>query len=182
MTVTMTSEALGKKVGETYTGAEEAWLLAEGYAKQTGYTGVGVANTGATAVTPDKDLTSSANREDANRPERFKGQFQSNVLVTSGGSQSYNYDQGGVDNDPAVPATVDPAKGAPAGGTKVTISGDGFENSTGVTFGGTAGTSFKVVNDDTITVTAPAHAAGAVDVVVLDPNGNGTKVGGFTYA
>lgn len=39
MAVVMTSEALGKKPGETFTGAaaEEAWLLAEGYAKKANY-------------------------------------------------------------------------------------------------------------------------------------------------
>lgn len=36
MTVELTSEALGKAVGATHTGPEEAWLLANGYAKQAG--------------------------------------------------------------------------------------------------------------------------------------------------
>jgi HK97 family phage major capsid protein len=51
-----------------------------------------------------------------------------------------------------------------------------------VTFGGVAGTAFTVVSATSITVTAPAHAAGAVDVVVQSPNGNGTLTGGYTYS
>jgi hypothetical protein len=33
-----------------------------------------------------------------------------------------------------------------------------------------------------IAVTTPAHAAGAVDVIVQSPGGNVTKTGAFTYA
>ncbi len=63
MTVEITSEVFGKVPGETYTGAMEAWLLANGYAKQAGYTGVGVANTGSTGVAPANDPRNPANRE-----------------------------------------------------------------------------------------------------------------------
>lgn len=37
MTVTLTSPVLGKAVGDTHTGAEEDWLLAQGYASKAGY-------------------------------------------------------------------------------------------------------------------------------------------------
>lgn len=83
---------------------------------------------------------------------------------------------------PAAITTVAPATGGVAGGTAVTITGTGFTGATGVTFGGTAGTAFTVVSSTSITVTTPAHASGAVTVVVLSPNGNGTKLTGFTYA
>ncbi len=62
MTVTITSEVFGKQPGETYTGTMEAWLLAEGYAKQAGYTGPGVSNTGSTDVAPANDPRNPANR------------------------------------------------------------------------------------------------------------------------
>ena len=57
----------------------------------------------------------------------------------------------GVDN-------VSPSSGTSAGGTVVTITGEGLTGSTGVTFGGTAGTAFSVVSDSSILVTTPAHA------------------------
>jgi hypothetical protein len=82
----------------------------------------------------------------------------------------------------ALVTTVAPSGGGIAGGTVVTITGSYLTGATGVTFGGVAGTAFVVNSDSSITVTAPAHAAGAVDVVVLSPNGNGTKTGAFTYS
>jgi hypothetical protein len=77
--------------------------------------------------------------------------------------------------------TVAPDNGVAAGGTAVTLTGTGFTGATGATFGGAAATAFTVVSATSITCTTPAHAAGAVDVVVLHPNGNATKTGGFTY-
>lgn len=60
--------------------------------------------------------------------------------------------------------------GATATSTLVLI-GDGFTGATGVTIGGTAATNLKVADDDTITVTVPAGAAGSAPVVVTTPNG-----------
>jgi len=78
--------------------------------------------------------------------------------------------------------SIAPPGGPIAGGTGVTISGEGLIGSTGVTFGGTAATGFLVVGDSTITCISPAHAAGAVAVVVANPRGNVTVANGFTYA
>jgi uncharacterized lipoprotein YbaY len=79
---------------------------------------------------------------------------------------------------------VAPATGAAAGGTLVNITGTNFAT-TGtvtVTFGGVAATGVTVVNSTTITCTTPAHAAGAVNVVVTNPDTqSGTMAGGFTY-
>jgi len=78
---------------------------------------------------------------------------------------------------------ISPTGGPIAGGTVVTISGGGFVGSTGVTFGGTAATGVSISGDgSTITCTTPAHAAGAVTVVVLNPRGNATSPEQFTYA
>mgnify|MGYP000196207050 CR=1 FL=1 len=71
--------------------------------------------------------------------------------------------------------------GPAAGGRVVQIIGVGFTGASGVTFGGTAGTSFSVVSDQLVEVTTPAKAAAAVDVVVQHPNGNSTLAGGYTY-
>jgi len=71
--------------------------------------------------------------------------------------------------------------GTTAGGTVLTITGTNFTSSTGVTFGGVAGTSFSVNSATQISITTPAHAAGVVDLVVLNPSGNATSTGAFTY-
>lgn len=80
--------------------------------------------------------------------------------------------------------TVSPAAGLAAGGLAVTITGTGFAGVRGATFGGTAAPSgsFKVVSDTKITCVTPAHAAGAVAVVVQDASGDVTKANGFTYS
>jgi hypothetical protein len=78
--------------------------------------------------------------------------------------------------------SISPNGGPVAGGTGVTISGEALSGSTGVTFGGTAATGFLVNDPGTITCITPAHAAGAVNVVVQNPRGNVTVTNGFTYA
>lgn len=77
--------------------------------------------------------------------------------------------------------SVTPNTGPAAGGTAVVIKGTNFAGATGATFGGTAATNFVVQDNETITCTAPAHAAGAVDVVVADDSGSVTETGGYTY-
>ena len=78
--------------------------------------------------------------------------------------------------------SVSPNNGPAAGGTGVTITGANFVSGATVTFGGTAATSVVVTNSTTITATTPAHAAGAVNVVVTNPDTQtGTLTNGFTY-
>lgn len=78
--------------------------------------------------------------------------------------------------------SISPTTGAAAGGTAVVVTGTGFINATGVTFGGVAGTGFSVINDTTIHVTTPAHGAGAVAVVVQDVDGADAGLPtGYTY-
>lgn len=78
--------------------------------------------------------------------------------------------------------SVTPATGAAAGSTAVTIKGTNFAGATAVSFGGTPATSVVVVDDTTITCVTPAHAAGAVNVVVTDDSGTVTETSGYTYA
>jgi hypothetical protein len=67
---------------------------------------------------------------------------------------------------------VSPGSGPVSGGTSVTITGSGLTGATGVSFGGTAASSFTVNGDTSITATAPAAtAAGPVDVTVTTPSG-----------
>lgn len=78
--------------------------------------------------------------------------------------------------------SVLPASGVTAGGTNVTIQGFGFLSGAAVTFGGVAATSVVVVNNNVITCTTPAHAAGQVDVVVTNTDTSAyTLSSGFKY-
>lgn len=78
--------------------------------------------------------------------------------------------------------TVSPSSGPASGGTGVTLTGSGFTGATSLTFGGTATTSLNVVSSTSATAVTPAHATGAVDVVITTPSGSGTKTNGYTYA
>jgi uncharacterized cupredoxin-like copper-binding protein len=80
-------------------------------------------------------------------------------------------------------STLSASRGLPAGGNDVTISGAGFNGAvvSTVTFGGTAATNIRIVNPITMIVTAPAHAAGTVDVVVTVGGASTTLHGGYTY-
>jgi YVTN family beta-propeller protein len=75
---------------------------------------------------------------------------------------------------PAAPPTVSgisPDHGPEAGGTTVTVTGDNLGSTTAVTFGAVPGSNVTVVDDHTVTVTAPPHAVGPVDVTVTNPAG-----------
>lgn len=77
--------------------------------------------------------------------------------------------------------SVVPATDEEAGGQEVVITGTGFTGVTGVNFGTEAGTGFTVGSDTQITVTAPAHAKGVVDLTILKTGANLVAVGAFTY-
>jgi hypothetical protein len=85
--------------------------------------------------------------------------------------------------------SVDPDHGSASGGATVTISGVNFAGATSVTFGDASAT-FTVnpsgpgVVVDTITATAPPHAAGTVQVKVTTPGGTSSdpaRYCSFTY-
>lgn len=79
-------------------------------------------------------------------------------------------------------ANVAPAAGPLPGGTRVTLTGTGFQPGVSVAFDGTPGTSLAYTGTTSVTVTTPAHAAGPVDVTVPNPDGDSTtKTDGFTY-
>lgn len=80
---------------------------------------------------------------------------------------------------PAI-STIVANSGSSDGGESVTINGTNLAGATAVSFGGlpapmTGNTS------TTIEVVTPAHAAGAVDVVVTTAGGSDTEAGGYTY-
>ncbi|MGI9188321.1 MAG: IPT/TIG domain-containing protein, partial [Gaiellales bacterium] len=81
---------------------------------------------------------------------------------------------------PPVAATVAPASGTTAGGTTVVITGTHLDGATLVLFGGT-GAVIKESTYERLTVVAPLHVAGKVDIRVTTANGTGTFADAFTY-
>ena len=86
---------------------------------------------------------------------------------------------------PPTITSISPKSGSTAGGTSVTITGTGFDwGLTELTFGGTSALNSVVSQSDTqITVIAPAHSAGTVQVQVTTlkgPTGD-TAADDFTY-
>ena len=105
-----------------------------------------------------------------------------NVVVTNSNGQSGTLTNGYTYTPSPAPTSISPTSGPTSGGTPVTISGTNFASGATVTFGGTAATNVVVVSSTTITATTPAQAAGAVNVVVTNSNGqSGTLTNGYTY-
>ncbi|MDP3396419.1 MAG: IPT/TIG domain-containing protein [Methanoregula sp.] len=83
---------------------------------------------------------------------------------------------------PPVVTSVAPPTAPVSGITNVTITGSSLTGATAVTFGGTPATNITVINDTTINASAPAHAAGLVNVNVTTPNGvSVTGTGVYLY-
>jgi hypothetical protein len=91
-----------------------------------------------------------------------------------------------VDLTPQV-QSLSATSGSTAGGTQVTINGLNYSGGAGLTkvyFGSTQAASIQILSDTQILVTAPAHAAGTVDVTVQSGYGTSALVAGdkFTYS
>jgi len=144
-----------------------------------GFSGANAVNFGGSIVAPtvmnDTTITVTA-------PAHLAGTVD--VLVvhptngTSANTIADNYTYLGV----PVVTSLSPTTGPSAGGNNVTITGLSLTGATLVTFGGTA-TAFVVTGDTSITATAPAHAAGAVDVLVTTAQGTSvnTAADDYTY-
>ncbi|WP_177142716.1 IPT/TIG domain-containing protein [Variovorax sp. YR216] len=80
------------------------------------------------------------------------------------------------------PSLKNVAPGTGSAGTTVTLQGGGFAPGASVAFGGVAATNVVFSSSTRLTATVPAHAAGAVDVVVTNADGHSaTLQSGFTY-
>lgn len=78
-------------------------------------------------------------------------------------------------------SSISPTFGPTAGGTRVTVTGEGFVSGATLLLGGEAATSLSV-SSTSITGTTGAHAVGAVDVVVRNPDAQESVLSsGFIY-
>ena len=79
--------------------------------------------------------------------------------------------------------SITPTSGPASGGTAVIITGSGFVTGATVSIGGAPAQLVTVTSATEIRASTPPHAAGVVDVVVTNPNGqSATLSGAFTYA
>ena len=87
--------------------------------------------------------------------------------------------------DGAVVGKLDPSYGPHSGGTKVSITGNGFTGASGANFGATPGTNFKVENDGLVTVNSPPAQSkdneAKVSVVFPSISPPNSEVGTFYY-
>jgi hypothetical protein len=103
------------------------------------------------------------------------------AAVTQGLAAAGGGAAGGGTPLPITLTSLSPTTGPAGGGTAVKITGSGFLPGATVTFGGTPAPVSNITNT-TIDVTTPAHAAGAVEVVVTNTNGQTAKLANaFTY-
>lgn len=130
-----------------------------------GTTAVAFGGVAATGVTPisDTQLTAVA-------PAHSAAAVDVTVTTPGGTSATSSADLFTYTAAPVVTG-INPPTGPVGGATVVTITGTGFTGVTGVAFGGTAATNVTLVSDTSVLATAPAHAAGPVDVVVTTPGG-----------
>jgi hypothetical protein len=145
----------------------------------TGNQGPGASFTTRIITSPNSDLA-----ED--RSVVTTGSYSASATLTSSGPWvmqmvTLKAGSGGGGGSAPTVSSISPNTGSSNGGTSVTIKGTNFASGSTVTFGGTAASNVTVVSSTSITAATPAHAAGAVNVVVSDSNGSGTLTNGFTY-
>jgi len=109
-------------------------------------------------------------------PQKKPGTVDVTVKTPNGVSAVNARDQF-IYTNPQIPPVVThirPHDGPTTGGSAVTIRGSGFEGTTVVRFGSVTAT-FVVDSNELITATAPAEAAGTVDITVKTENGTSVK-------
>jgi IPT/TIG domain len=148
----------------------------------------GVGFVGVTSVTfdgiPGSAITvSSPTSLQVTSPAHSTQLVHINVITPAGTSRNVSEDR--FRFLPGVPQVtgVAPGTGPTAGGTRVTLTGNDFENVQSVTFGGVAGADVTVLSLTQLEVTTPP-GAGTVDVVVTTLVGTSPVVAGsqFTYS
>ncbi len=169
-TVSSISPTSGTTAGGTAVSITGTGFLAGATVKLGGTSATGVTVVNSTTIT-------------ATTPAHAAGAVS--VVVTNTDAQSGTLSNGYTytsSNPAPTVSSISPTSGTTAGGTAVSITGTGFLAGATVNLGGTAATGVTVVNSTTITATTPAHAAGAVNVVVTNTDAqSGTLSNGYTY-
>jgi len=78
--------------------------------------------------------------------------------------------------------SASPSTGSTTGGTPVSLTGTNFQTGATVSFGGAPASNVTVISSTQITANAPAHAVGAVNVTVTNPDQQSATIpNGFTF-
>jgi hypothetical protein len=110
----------------------------------------------------------------------FMDASQTTLFVATHGRGMWKIDLFGGTPPPIT--AISPNNGAAAGGNQVTITGTNFMTFATVLFDATPGTNVVVQSATSITVTAPAHAAGQVDITVVNTDARGVDAPlAYTY-
>ena len=143
----------------------------------TGVTAVSFGTAAATNVIVESDSAIVATA-----PAHADGTVDVTVTNPAGTSAAVAADQYTYTAAAPTVTSVAPATGPSGGGTTVTITGTGFTDATGVSFGSVAATDVAVVTATSMTALAPA-GSGVVDVTVTSPEGTSaaTAADQFTY-
>jgi hypothetical protein len=102
------------------------------------------------------------------------------VVITNGDGQPTTVTNGFTYDTSPVVTAIRPGSASTAGSGGVIIEGTNLNSVTSVDFGGTVGT-IIVSSATQLTVAAPAHTAGVVNVVVTNGAGSFTLTNGFAY-
>ncbi len=108
------------------------------------------------------------------------------IVVTNTDAKTGQLSQGftytAVSNPAPTITAISPSSGPTTGGTAVQITGTGFAAGATVSLPDIPATNVSVLSSTSITATTPAHFAGAVNVVVINPEEqSGSLNNGFTY-
>jgi len=143
-------------------------------------TGTGFTDDATVSVDGSDPITPDSVSEDGTEltfttPAHTAGAVDVTVTTAAGTSEPLTFTYNAAPAGAPTLDALDPDNGPTAGGTSVTITGDGFtDDSTVSVDNGAAITPDEVSEDGTsLTFTTPAHAAGAVPVTVT--NGDGTS-------
>jgi hypothetical protein len=131
----------------------------------TGVTAVSFGTAAATNVIVESDSAVVATA-----PAHADGTVDVTVTNPAGTSAAVTADQYTYAAAAPTVTAVSPATGPPGGGTTVTITGTGFSDATGVSFGSTAAAAVGLSSATSITAVTPA-GSGTVDVTVTSPDG-----------
>lgn len=154
-------------------GGESVHLLGAGFASGATVAFGGVAATDVTFLTSGELLAVAPPHEPGAVDVTV---FTQGLTLTLSGAYTYSRGQ------PVINA-LSPVAGPTAGGTLLSIVGTGFLPGATVSLGGTPITPVTVVSGTLLRVTTPAHAEGAVDISVSNPDGqSGALASAFTYA
>ena len=150
----------------------------------TNFTGTTAVNFGTNPATTY--TVNSSSSITATAPAGTAGTIDVTVATPGGTSATSTADQFSYNAGPPPTPTVSslsPTNGTTAGGTTVTISGTNFTGATAVNFAANPAAAYTLNSSTSISATAPAGSAGAVDVTVTTPGGTSATNAGdkFTY-